>query len=382
MKNISRLFLCTFLALSAGISQAQMKVGVTLSTTGPAASLGLPEKNAVALMPTRIGNIQVEYIVLDDASDTTGARRNIEKLTFENNVDLVIGSTTTPNSLTMLEIAGRTTTPMISLGASDRIITPVEGDREWVFKTPYGDTQMALKVVQGMLNLGAKNVAYFGFNDAYGESWHTEFSKFAQARGLKMVASERFNRTDTSVTAQVLKIIAARPDAILIGASGTPGVLPQASLLERGFQGKIFQTHGVLNNDFLRVGGNKVEGTLIPSAPVLVAEDLPRDHPAKKVSLEFKHLYEKAHGPNSITPFAANAWDAWLLISKAVPVAAQKARPGTPEFRRALRDALESTRGLAATQGVVNMSRTDHNGFAIDAPVMVQIKGGKWTLAK
>jgi branched-chain amino acid transport system substrate-binding protein len=204
----------------------------------------------------------------------------------------------------------------------------------------------------------------------------------AHLNKMKPVVSERYNRNDTSVTAQVLKIISANPDAVLIGASGTPGVLPQKTLIERGYRGKIYHTHGVLNKDFLRVGGKDVEGALAPAAPVLVADELPATHPVKKVATAFKQLYEGKYGPDSLSPFAANAWDAYLLIEGAIPRALKKAKPGTADFRKALRDEMEATKNLTATQGVINMSPQDHLGFALDAPVMVVSKGGRWMLAK
>src|SRR5262245_993985 len=269
--------------LLAGAAVAQdIKVGVTLSATGPAASLGIPERNTFALMPKTIGGKKVEYIVLDDATDTTNAVKNTRKLITEDKVDVVIGSTVSPNSLAMVDTVAEGETPMISLAASSRIVDPVDAKRRWVFKTPQNDQQMAVIIASHMLNQGVKTVGYLGFSDAYGEGWWTEFSKVCAARGLNIIVSERFQRTDTSVTAQVLKITQDKPDAVLIGASGTPAALPQKALKERGYAGKIYQTHGVANNDFLRVCGKDCEGTFLPAGPVLVASQLPADHAVKK----------------------------------------------------------------------------------------------------
>jgi branched-chain amino acid transport system substrate-binding protein len=379
-----RLILTSFaVALGlAGPAAAQIKVGVTLSTTGPAASLGIPEKNTVALMPKSIGGRQIEYIVLDDASDTTTARKNTEKFVTENNVDVIVGSSTTPNTLAMIEVAARSRTPLISLAAGVVLIHPMDDNKRWVFKTPYNDSIIAHAVARHMTEAGAKTVGVIAFNDAYGESWFNEFDKVAKDKRLQIVASEKYNRTDTSVTAQILKIISARPDAVLIIASGTPAVLPQATLVERGYRGKIYQTSGVINNDFLRVGGRNVEGTLLPGGPVIVVDELPDSHPAKPPSAGYKTKYEAAHGPGSLTTFGANAWDAMLILQDAIPRALQKAQPGTAEFRVALRDAIETVRELPATHGVINMSPTDHNGFSLDAPVMITVRNGRWGLAR
>ena len=245
---------------------ADLNVGITLSATGPAASLGIPEKNTVALLPASIGGQKVNYIVLDDASDTTAAVKNAKKLIGEHKVDLIIGSTTTPNSLAMIDTVAEAETPMIAMAASARIVEPMDEKRKWVFKTPQNDAQMSTAIVEHMTSNNVKTVAYIGFADAYGEGWYGEFAKVAEVRKLALVGNERFNRADTSVTGQVLKLLAAKPDAILIGAAGTPAALPQKALRERGYKGPIYQTHGVANNDFLRVGGKEVEAPCCPAA--------------------------------------------------------------------------------------------------------------------
>jgi branched-chain amino acid transport system substrate-binding protein len=361
---------------------AQIKVGITLSTTGPAASLGIPEKNTVALMPKTIAGKTVDYIVLDDASDTTTARKNTEKFVNEDKVDVIIGSSTTPATLAMTEAAARARTPVVSLAAGVVLVHPMNENKRWIFKTPYNDSIIASAVSRHMARNHLKSVGVIAFNDAYGESWANEFDKAAKEHNVKIVASEKYNRTDTSVTAQALKIMAARPDAVLIIASGTPAVLPQATLLERGYKGKIYQTSGVINNDFLRVGGKNVEGTLLPAGPVIVVDQLPADHPAKKPSTEYKAKYEAAQGPGTLTTFGANAWDAILILQSAIPKALEKAQPGSAEFRAALRDAIENVHNLPATHGIINMTPSDHNGFSIDAPAMITIKNGQWAFAK
>ena len=377
MKHRIRLLAIAVLAL-AGTAQADINVGVTVSATGPAASLGIPEKNTIALMPKTIAGQKVNYIVLDDASDTTAAVSNTRKLITENKVDLILGSTTTPNSLAMIDVVAEAQTPMISMAASARIVEPQDAKRRWVFKTPQNDIMMSLAIVQHMVNSGVKTAGFIGFADAYGEGWFQEFSKIAAIRGVQVVASERYARADTSVTGQVLKLMAAKPDAILIGASGTPAALPQKALKERGYAGKYYQTHGVANNDFLRVGGTDVNGTILPSGPVLVAEQLPVGHPVKKSALAYVAAYEGAYGKGSVSTFGGHAWDAGLLMSAAVPVALKKAQPGTPEFRAALRDALEGVKELPGAHGIFNMSATDHLGMDQRARVMVKIENGAW----
>ncbi|MBC7575424.1 MAG: ABC transporter substrate-binding protein [Herminiimonas sp.] len=365
----------------AATAQAQIKVGVTVSATGPAASLGIPEKNTFALLPKEIAGQKVEYIILDDASDTTTAVKNARKLVSEEKVDILIGSTITPNSLAMIDIAVESETPMISMAASAAIVEPVDARKHWIFKTPQNDSHMSTAITGQMQAAGIKTVAFIGFSDAYGEGWFKEFSKLAELRHIKVVASERFARADTSVTGQILKILATNPDAVLIAGAGTPAALPQKTLKERGYKGVIYQTHGVANNDFLRVCGKDCEGTWLPAGPLLVAEQLPDSNPVKKSALTYKAAYEKAYGPGSVSTFGGHAWDTGVLLSAAVPQALKQGKPGTKEFRKGLRDAIENVRNLPGAHGIFNMSPTDHLGLDQRSRVMVHVVDGKWKLA-
>ena len=380
MKIKHTLMAAITLAFAAGAAQAEIKVGVTVSATGPAASLGIPERNTVDLMPKEIGDQKITYIVLDDASDTTSAVKNIRKLVSEDKVDVVLGSTISPNSLAMIDVAAESKTPMISWAAASRIVEPMDDKRHWVFKTPQNDAQMSTAIVEHMTSNGVKTVAFIGFADAYGEGWYEQFKGVAEARGIQIVANERFNRTDTSVTGQVLKLMSARPDAMFIAGSGTPAALPQKALKERGWTGKVYQTHGVANNDFLRVCGADCEGTLLPAGPVLVAQQLPDDNPVKASAMTYINTYEGVHGAGSVSTFGAHAWDSGVLLEAAIPEALKSAQPGTAEFRAALRDALENVKEVAGAHGVFNMSPTDHLGLDQRARVMVQIQDGKWKL--
>ncbi len=378
MPHPAKLVVAIGLAAAATFVNADINVGVTVSATGPAASLGIPEKNTIALMPQTIGGQKVNYIVLDDASDTVKSVANARKLISEDKVDILLGSTTTPNSLAMIDVAAESQTPMISMAASSTIVEPVDAKRRWVFKTPQNDIMMSLAIAAHMQQQGVKTVAFIGFNDAYGEGWFREFSKVASVKGLTIVASERYSRTDTSVTGQVLKLVAANADAVLIAASGTPAVLPQRTLRERGYAGKYYQTHGVANNDFLRVGGKDVEGTFLPAGPVLVADQLPASNKVKASALDYVAKYEAANGKGSVSTFGAHAWDAGRLMSAAAAVALKTAQPGTPQFRAALRDALEKTSEVQGAHGIFNMSPTDHLGLDQRARVMVKIENGSW----
>jgi branched-chain amino acid transport system substrate-binding protein len=382
MMAVTRLlYVCAAVAaLYMSDAGAQIKVGVDLSATGPAASLGIPQKNTVALLPKEIAGKSVEYIVLDDASDSTQAVSNMRKLITEEKVDVILGSSITPNSIAMIDVAAETETPMISMAASAKIVDPVDAKRHWVFKTPQNDSLMASAIADYMAAHGIKTVGMIGFSDSYGQGWRDEFGKAAAAKGLKIVDSEEYSRSDTSVTGQVLKVMAAAPDAVLVAGSGTPAALPETELKKRGYAGKIYQTHGVANNDFLRVCGKDCEGTLLPSGPLLVAAQLPDSNPTKKSGLAYTHAYEAAYGAGTVATFGGHLWDAALLLQAAIPEALKTAQPGTPAFRKALRDAIENLHEVPISHGVVNMSATDHSGLDTRARVMVTIHDGKWEL--
>lgn len=359
---------------------AQVKIGVTLSATGPAASLGIPERNTAHLLPTKIGGQDVQYIIYDDASDTTAAVKNAHKLINEDHVDAIIGSSITVNTLAMLDVIGPAHVPTISMAASKRLVSPMDANRHWMFKTVQNDSLLMTATVKNMAANGVKKVAYIGFADGYGDSWLDELRQIAPKHGITVVANERYARTDTSATAIVLKVMAANPDAVFIGASGTPGALPQTELVRRGFKGKIYQTQGIANQDFLRVCGKDCEGTLLAVGPVLVATQLPDSHPAKAIALDYIKHYEDKYGKGTVSPFGTHMWDAGRLLEHAIPVALKTSKPGTEAFRSAVRDALEQTKNLQVGNGVLNMTPTDHAGFDERGVVMVKIEKGTYKL--
>ena len=377
-RRLAARFALFFSLFAPAFALAQIKIGLVLSLTGPAASLGIPARDTAALFPAEIAGQKVQYIVLDDTSDTTQAVQDRKKLIDEQHVDAIIGSSITPNSLAMLDVIAQGETPTISLASSAKIIEPVDDKRHWMFKTPQTDAMMAGAIMEHAAAHNVKTLAYIGQADALGETFYAEIAKAAQQHGIKLVANERFNRTDPSVTGQVLKIVAAHPDAVVVGAAGTPAALPPKSLKERGYKGLVYHNHGVGNRDFLRVCGADCNGTFLPASQVLVAAQLPEDQPGRRLALDYISRYEASHGAGTVSAFGAYTWDAGLLLGNAIPVALKAAAPGTPAFRHALRDALEATRDLHDTNGVVNMSATDHLGLDPHARVMVEIRDGKW----
>lgn len=369
-----------FLSALSSLALADVRVGVIASSTGVTAVVGIPQKNTVALLPTEISGQKIEYIVLDDASDPTNAVTNLKKLLAEHKIDALIGPTTTPAALAMLDFVAEAKVPLLTTVGSSALVVPMDEKKKWVFKTTQNDDLIAEAVIAHMVASGIKTVGFIGFNDPYGENWFKVFAPMAEKAGIKITASERFTRTDASVTGQALKLLAARPDAVFIAATGGPAVLPQSTLLEKGYKGRIYQTHGVATNDFIRIGGAKVEGTLMAGGPMLVADDLPASNPIKAVAQGYIKAYDAKFGAGSTSTFGANTFDAGLLLQKAIPVALKKAQPGSAEFRAALRDALEQTKEVVGAQGVFTMSAQNHNGMDNRARVMMTVKNGRWTL--
>ena len=362
------------------LAAAQVTIGVTVPLTGPAAVLGIGAKVAVSMMPDHVGDTKIKYVVLDDASDVTNAVINTNKLISEYKVDAILGSSTSPQALAMVDPVAASKTPMIAFGSSRFIVEPMDDKRHWVFKPNPSDGIWVSGLIESWKKKGVKTLAFLGFDDAYGESVLTELQAQLKNTDIKLVDVERFNSRDMSVTAQALKIMAARPEAVVIAASGTPALLPETALKDRGYKGLIYQNNPAATAEFLRNGGARVEGTLVVTGPCLVFEQLPADNPVKQPCSEFVGRYEAANGPNSRSVFAYQAYDAWALLAHAIPLATAKATPGTPEFRAALRDGLEQTRELPGDSGVFTFTPTNHMGLDARATVIVQVVDNEWKL--
>jgi branched-chain amino acid transport system substrate-binding protein len=363
--------------LSAPLANAQIKIGLMVSATGPTSAIGIPQKNTGALLPAKIGDATVEYIQLDDGGDTTRAVQNAKKLIQENNIDALIGPSTTPNALAILPLIAEAKVPLMATVGTQSVVEPLDAQRRWVFKTTQNDDLIAEALVGHMTKNGVKTVGFIGLNDPYGENWHKVFSELAQKAGIAIAGNERYARQDQSVTGQTLKLIAAKPDAVLVAGVGGPGVLPQTTLRDQGYKGTIYQTHGIATDDFIRLGGAKVEGTILAAGPMLVIDEIPASNPIKQVSLAYIQAYEKMYSSKPAT-FGANTYDSGLILQHAIPEALKKAKPGTEAFRVALRDALEHAGNVVGCQGVFNMTATNHNGMDKRARVLITVRDGKF----
>lgn len=372
--KFTKTVLATALAFMAAAAHADITVGVVQPLTGPASGLGIPVKNAIALWPKSIDGQNLKVIVLDDASDPTTGVKDTQRLVTEDKVDVLVGSTATPVAIPMADVAAESGTPQLSTAPA---ALPPGKDR-WMFRLPQSNAVMAYTMVRHMKKMGVKTVGFLGYTDAYGEGWLKDFTAEADKNGIKVIGTERFARADTSVTAQALKLTAANPDAMLIVASGSGAGMPERAIVERGYKGKIYQTHAAATQDLMKTAGKDAEGTYVVSGPAVIAEQLPDDHPSKKMAIAFVEKYEKAYGPGSRNQFAGHGSDAFTVLEKAVPMALKKAKPGTPEFRAALRDAFETMGRTVLAHGVIDWTPTDHWGYTNETGVMLKVVDGKF----
>lgn len=363
------------LALVATVAHADITIGVSLPLTGPASGLGIPMGNYIKLWPTSIAGQKLNVIVLDDATDPTKGVTNAKKFVTEDKADIIMGSAATPVAIAMAETAAESGTPQFMFSPA---VLPA-GKDHWAFRLPQGNAVMAYAMIEHMKKLGVKTVGFLGYTDAYGESWLNDFKAQSQALGgPQVVAVERFARSDTSVTGQALKLVSANPDAMLIVASGSGAAMPEKAVVERGYKGKIYQTHAAATRDLMRIGGKDVEGTYVVSGPAVIPEQLPASHPSKALAADFVAKYEKAYGAGNRNQFAAHAYDTIVVLEKVVPMALKVAKPGTKEFRAAIRDAMENMGRTVVSHGVLHYTKDNHWGFTTETGVILKVVNGDW----
>jgi branched-chain amino acid transport system substrate-binding protein len=376
--NFKKTLVTLAAAMACSAVLADINIGVSLALTGPGSGLGIPMQNQLKLFPKTIGGEKVNLIVLDDATDPGKGSANARRFVTEDKVDLIFGSCITAVAAAMTDIASEAGTVQL---AGSPVGVPAGKDK-WLFRLPQSNTVMGHAVVEHMKKQGVKTIGFLGYTDAYGEQWLKEITPQLDKAGIKIVATERFARTDTSVTPQALKINAANPDAVLAVASGSGAAMPQLGLAERGYKGKIYQTHAAATQDLMRVGGKAVEGTFVVSGPAVIAEQLPDSHPSKKVSVDFVNKFEAANGPKSRNQFAGHAYDFQVTMEKVLPVALKKAKPGTPEFRAAIRDAIEGMGRTVFAHGVMNWTKEDHWGYTMETGVMLKVVDGQFAVER
>jgi branched-chain amino acid transport system substrate-binding protein len=378
--HLSAAVVAVALALPASPAAAQtseITIGISISTTGPAAALGIPERNALEFVPKEIAGVPLKLIVLDDGGDPTNATTNARRFVTESKADIIMGSSTTPPTIAVSNVANEAGIP--HFGLSPFPITPERA--KWSVVMPQPVPIMGKVLYEHMKAHNIKTVGYIGYSDSYGDLWFNDFRNQGIPMGMTLVDEERFARPDTSVAGQVLKLVAANPDAILIGASGTAAGLPQTALRERGYKGLIYQTHGAASMDFIRIAGPAAEGVIMAAGPVMSPETQPDSALTKKPGLALDTAYEAKFGPNSRSQFAGHSYDSFEVLKRIIPVALKTAKPGTPEFREAIRQAFLSEREIAASQGVYNWTEKDRSGLDDRSRILLTVKDGKYVPA-
>jgi branched-chain amino acid transport system substrate-binding protein len=357
---------------------SEITIGISVTTTGPAAALGIPERNALEFVPKEIGGVPLKIIVLDDGGDPTAATTNARRFVTESKADIIMGSSTTPPTVAISTVANEAGIP--HFGLAPMPFTPAR--EKWSVDMPQPVSIMGKVLYEHMKAHNIKTVGYIGYSDSYGDLWFNDIKKQGEPMGITVVDDERFARPDTSVAGQVLKLVAANPDAILVGASGTAAALPQSALRERGYKGLIYQTHGAASMDFIRIAGPAAEGVLMASGPVMNPEGQPDSALTKKPGLALDTAYEAKYGVNSRSQFAGHSYDAFEVLKRVIPVALKTAKPGTPEFREAIRQALLTEHEIPASQGVYNFTATDRYGLDDRARIILTVKDGKYVPAE
>lgn len=379
--NIIKTVCISSLFLAPIYTHADITIGVVTSSSGPVAMVGIPQKNTVALLPKKIANENIHYISLDDASDPTASVKAVEKLIKENKVDAIIGPSGSPNATAVIGIIAKAKVPLLAPVGTSSIVIPMDAQKKWVFKTTQNDEIIAEALIQDMVKRKITTLGFIGTADPYGENWAKVLTKMATNHAIKIVAQESFQRQDTSLTGQAMKLISKKPQAILIAAPGSSAVPPQTALYDRGYRGQIYQTHGAALDEFLKMGGKKVENTILSASLMLVLNEVSNNHPSKTIASKYINDYKAKYKHNPAT-FGANVYDAGILLEKAIPIALKKVKPGSVKFREELRNALESIKEVAGTQGVYNMSPSDHSGFDKRGRELIIVKDGQWKLLK
>jgi branched-chain amino acid transport system substrate-binding protein len=383
MNLIKSLLASTTLLLAIPqMARADILVGFVTGLSGPVSSIGIANAKGIAAGQAYVGEIggeKLRVIQLDDGSDPTASARNARKLVEQEKVDILVGTSGAPQTLAMATAAIEMKVPMIAVSP----IAPVPAGEggPWVVQTPQPTPLLVQGIVDHMKARGLKTVAFIGFSDAFGDLMYDALLQSAKAADIKVIANERYARSDSSVTAQVLRALAAHPEAIMLGGTGTPGALPVIALSERGYKGPLYGNHGLISSDFLRLAGKAANGIICPTGPVTAAEQLPASNPIQKVALDFRASFEKANGEAPTDSFSSYSFDGWLVLTDAARRAvATGAKPGSPEFRTALRQALFATKEVIGTQGVYTFTPADRHGVDDRSRILVQIEDGKYKL--
>ena len=364
------------LAAGTGIAADAIKIGSFLSVTGPASFLGDPELKTLQMYVDEInanGGVngrQIELVHYDTGGNAKEAVNFAKRLIIKDNVDVIVGGSTSGSTLAVMPLVEKDGVPFISLAGSVKIIDPVQ---KWVFKVPHTDRMAAAKIFEDMKKRGISKIALISGSGGFGKSGRAQTLALAPDYGIEVVSDESYGAKDTDMTAQLTKIRDTDAQAILNFGFGTGPAIVTKNVRQLGIELPLYQSHGVASKKYIELAGAAAEGVRLPAAALLVAEKLSDDDPQKKVLLAYKNKFEAAHGP--VSTFGGHAYDGLFIAVEAMQRAG-----GTDKAK--VRDEIEKTQGFIGTGGVFNMSASDHLGLGLDAFKMLEIKDGDWTIVE
>jgi branched-chain amino acid transport system substrate-binding protein len=357
---------------------ADITVGFVTSLSGPASSIGLnydKGMKAAYAYQNAVGGKAIRLIKLDDGSDPSAATQNARKLVEQDHVDFMLGTSSAPGTNAMLTVANELKVPFAAISP---VNLPLPTGQPWGIAMPQTPALMVKVIADRMKRDGIKTAGYIGFSDSWGDLVYNGAKAAEKDGAVTITTNERYARTDTTVTAQALKVIATRPDAMLDGGSATQAALPMLELRKLGFKGSFFGTPALLNRDFVRIGGQAAEGVQVSAGPVIVTAQLPDSHFAKQIGATFHEVFKKENGADADDGFSGYAFDAWVIFLKAAEVALMHAEPGTQEFRQALMDAIYANHDVTGVHAVYNFSPKSYYGVDERSLVVVKLVNGNW----
>ncbi len=359
------------------------KIGAIFDITGPASSLGAPERDTVKMLQDQInakGGItgpdgklhKIELVIYDNQSQESQSVLVAKRLIEEDKVPVIIGPSQSGTTMAIIDTTQKAQIPLISAAASISIVTPV-ADRPWVFKTPQSDTLIMTNLLDYLKSKGVTKVGWISVNNAFGDSGRAQFEKLAPTYGITATTNERFGATDPDMTGQLTKIKGTDAQAVIVWAIPPGASVVTKNAADLGLKLPVYQSHGIGNQDFITLAGAAANGVTFPTSKLLVAASLPASDPQRTVLLDYTDQYQKLYGKLPTT-FGGNAYDAFALAVKAL----EKAGPDP----KGIQTALMGIKEFVGITGVFNLSATDHNGLDNRAVTMVTIADGKWVPAK
>ena len=362
---------------SSAMAAATIKIGGLFAVTGPASFLGEPEKKTLEMMVKDlndkggINGIKLEAVIYDTGGDATKAVQLAIKLIKNDRVSVIIGPSTTGESMAVIPVAEKERIPLISCAAGIKITEPV---KKWVFKTPANDHIAAEKILNQMVKMKQKNIALLTVTDGFGSSGREQIKVIAAKKGFKIVADEVYSPKDTDMTSQLTKIRGIKPDAIICwGTNPGPAVITK-NVKQLGLKIPLYMSHGVASKKYIELAGIEAsQGVMLPAGKLAIYDVLQKSDPQAKLLREYDQAYRKNYGVEAST-FGGYAYDAFTLVTNAI-----KKSGTTPEK---IRTGLEQTKKLASVSGIFTMSPQDHNGLDLSAFEMVRIVNGDWSLVK